>query len=196
MIRKICFGMILLLMTGLLCPAFPVAADSLWSDQSGSLYSVKPKNFEVGDLITVLIVEQASASQQQQTQSGEKGSFSAAANGTLQQYLPGFGANWGTDSKGTGSTTRGGTLRATISVQIKEVDPNGIMIIEGRQVIKVNKAEQMIVISGTVRADDVSRDNTVLSTKIANAVIEFQGKGSVNSSDEPGLLTKFLQWLF
>jgi flagellar L-ring protein precursor FlgH len=189
--------MILLFLAGLLIPVFPVAADSLWSDQSSSLYSAKPRNFEVGDLITILIVEQATASQQQETKTGEKGGFTAGpGTGTLQQFLPGFGMNWDSDTKGTGSTTRGGSLKATISVQIKEVNPNGIMTVEGRQVIKVNKAEQMIVLSGIIRADDVSRDNMVLSTKIANAVIEFQGKGTVNETDEPGLLTKFFNWLF
>lgn len=189
--------MVLLLLTGLLIPVFPVAADSLWSEQSGSLYSVKPRNFEVGDLITILIVEQATASQQQETKTGEKGAINGGpGTGALQRFLPGFGMSWDSDSKGTGSTTRGGSLKATISVQIKEVNPNGIMTIEGRQVIKVNKAEQTIVISGIIRADDVSRDNTVLSTKIANAVLEFQGKGTVNETDEPGLLTKFFNWLF
>jgi flagellar L-ring protein precursor FlgH len=152
--KKICFGMILFLIAGLLCPVFPAAADSLWADQSSSLYSVKPKNFEIGDLITILILEQATASQQQETKTGEKGSLSASGSGTLQQYIPGIGASWGSDTKGTGLTSRGGSLKATITVQVKEVDPNGILTIEGRQVIKVNKAEQMIVITGTVRADD------------------------------------------
>lgn len=188
------FGLILILVSA---AGMAVQADSLWTDQSSSLYNGKPRNFEVGDLLTVAVVEQAKATQQAQSSDNETGEVSAGpGTGLLSQLMPAMGGSWESDYKGNGQTTRGGSLTANISVQVKEVNPNGLLSIEGRQVIRVNKEEQVIIISGQVRASDVSSDNVVLSTKVANAVIEFQGKGTVSETQEPGILVKFFHWLF
>lgn len=188
------FGLMLILVNAM---GMAVQADSLWTDQSSSLYNGKPRNFEVGDLLTVAIVEQAKATQQAQSSDNETGAVSAGpGTGLLSKLMPAMGGSWESDYKGTGQTTRGGSLTANISVQVKEVNPNGLLSIEGRQVIRVNKEEQLIIISGQVRASDVSSDNVVLSTKVANAVIEFQGKGTVSETQEPGILVKFFHWLF
>jgi flagellar L-ring protein precursor FlgH len=173
-----------------------VLGDSLWSDQSSSLYSAKQRNFEIGDLITVLIVEQASASQQAETKDGKDVQISVGPNTGLFQSIPSMGAGWNTDYNGKGATTRGGTLKATISVQVKDVLPGGVLVLEGRQVIRVNKEEQVIVITGNVRSEDVLTDNTVFSTRIANAVIEFEGTGTVGDSQKPGLLWRIFHWIF
>jgi flagellar L-ring protein precursor FlgH len=170
--------------------------DSLWSDQSSSLYTSKQRNFEIGDLVTILIVEQASASQQATTKDGKDVEISLGPNTGLFQSIPSAGVNWKTDYSGKGTTTRGGTLKATISVQVKDVLPGGILVLEGRQVIRVNKEEQVIVISGNVRSEDISNDNTVFSTRIANAVIEFEGKGTVGDSQKPGILWRIFHWIF
>ena len=188
------FGLTLILINAV---GIAVQADSLWTDHSSSLYSGKPRNFEVGDLLTVAVVEQAKATQQAQSSNNETGEVGAGpGTGLLSQLMPAMGGSWESDYKGTGQTTRGGSLTANITVQVKEVSPNGLLAIEGRQVIRVNKEEQVIIISGLVRADDVSNQNIVLSTKVANAVIEFQGKGTVSETQEPGLLVKFFHWLF
>jgi flagellar L-ring protein precursor FlgH len=186
---------------GLICVVLAMAnsmvlADSLWSDQSSSLYSAKQRNFEIGDLITILIVEQASASQQAETKDGKDVRFNAGPNTGLLQSIPSLGANWNADYTGKGTTTRGGSLKATISVQVKDVLPGGILSLEGRQVIRVNKEDQIIVITGNVRSEDVLTDNTVFSTRLANAVIEFQGKGTVSDSQQPGILWKIFHWIF
>lgn len=173
-----------------------VLGDSLWSDQSSSLYSAKQRNFEIGDLITILIMEQASASQQAETKDGKDVEISVSPGTGVFQSIPALGAGWNSDYSGKGATTRGGTLKATISVQIKDVLPGGILVLEGRQVIRVNKEEQVIVITGNVRSEDILTDNTVLSTRIANAVIEFQGTGTVGDSQKPGLLWKIFHWIF
>jgi len=174
-----------------------VLGDSLWSDHSNSIYSSKKRNFEVGDLVTILIVENASASQQAETNTSKTGNATVGPGiGTMQQLFPSLGANWDSEFDGKGSNTRGGQLKATLCVQIKEVLPGGILTLEGRQVIRVNKEDQVIVISGNVRSDDIQVDNTVPSTRIANAVIEFQGRGTVSETQEPGILTKIFHWIF
>lgn len=182
---------------------FPVQAgvclaNSLWTDQSVSIYGNKPRSFQVGDLITVIIVEQAKATQEAKSSSQEKGSVNAGpGSGFLSRLLPeSFGANWGNSSEGEGSTTRGGSLQGKITVQVTGVNPNGILAIEGRQVIKVNNEDQILKITGMVRSEDVSIDNMTLSSNIANAVIEYQGNGNINDAQKPGILTRFFHWIF
>jgi flagellar L-ring protein precursor FlgH len=173
-------------------------ANSLWTDQNVSLYGNKPRSFQVGDLITVVIVEQAKATQEAKSSSEEKGSVNAGpGSGFLSRLLPeSIGANWGNSSEGEGSTTRGGSLQGKITVQVTGVNPNGILAIEGRQVIKVNNEDQILKITGMVRSEDVSIDNMTLSSNIANAVIEYQGNGNINNAQKPGLLTRFFHWIF
>ena len=174
-----------------------VMADSLWSDRGGSLYSGKPKAYKVGDLLTIVVVEQASASQQAESNNGENGLVKfGASSGSWEKLLPEFGTQWKSASKGTGTTTRGGTLSAKITVFVKEVSENGLLTVEGQQLIKVNKEEQVIKVSGVVRPDDISSDNLVYSTYVANAVIEYNGKGTVGDTQGTGILTKIFHWVF
>lgn len=173
-----------------------VLGNSLWSDQSSSLYNAKQRNFEIGDLVTILVLEQASASQQAETKDGKDVEISVGPNTGVFQSIPSMGAGWNADYTGKGTTTRGGSLKATISVQVKDVLPGGVLVLEGRQVIRVNKEEQVIVVTGNVRSEDINTDNTVFSTRIANAVIEFQGTGTVSDSQKPGLLWKIFHWIF
>lgn len=194
---------ILVIMFAGLIILFPVQAgvcraNSLWTDQNVSLYGNKPRSFQVGDLITVVIVEQAKATQEAKSSSEEKGSVNAGpGSGFLSKLLPdSFGANWGNSSEGEGSTTRGGSLQGKITVQVTGVNPNGILAIEGRQVIKVNNEDQVLKITGMVRSEDVTIDNMALSSNIANAVIEYQGNGNINDAQKPGLLTRFFHWIF
>jgi flagellar L-ring protein precursor FlgH len=175
-----------------------VKAASLWTDQNVSLYGNKPRSFDVGDLITVVIVEQAKATQEARSSSDDRGSINAGpGTGFLSRILPdNIGASWGTSSEGEGTTSRGGTLQGKITVQVTAVNPNGILVIEGRQVIKVNSEDQVLKITGMIRSEDVSLDNITFSTNIANAVIEYQGNGNINNAQKPGILTRVFHWIF
>jgi flagellar L-ring protein precursor FlgH len=175
-----------------------VKAASLWNDQNASLYGNNPRSFEVGDLITVVIVEQAKATQEAKSSSDDKGSLSAGpGTGFLSKLLPDtIGASWGNSSEGQGTTSRGGTLQGRITVQVTAVNPNGTLVIEGQQVIKVNSEDQILKITGMIRSEDVSLDNITLSSNIANAVIEYQGNGNINNAQKPGILTRVFHWIF
>lgn len=179
-------------------------ADSLWSEQSNSLYGnqgsslygPKSRIFQVGDLLTINIVEQAQASQQAASSNDKKGSVLSGPGSGLLNALPQMGASWDSSYNGDGATTRGGSLSATITVQVKEVNPNGTLMVEGRQVIKVNGEEQVLKISGLARTEDISPQNVILSSYIASAVIEYQGKGTIGETQNSGFITKFFHWLF
>jgi flagellar L-ring protein precursor FlgH len=189
-------GTVLLVIMVTLSITEAVRADSLWSDNNSSLYTKKASQFRAGDLLTVIVVEQASASQKAESSNGEKGDLSASGNGTLGSLLPSFGSEWDSNYKGKGNTTRGGSLSATLTVEIKEVMPNGILVLEGKQVIRVNTEDQILTIKGKTRSEDVSSANIVMSTSISDAVIEYQGKGTVGETQKPGILSKFFHWLF
>ena len=95
-----------------------------------------------------------------------------------------------------GSTTRGSSLTTKMTTRVVEELPNGILKIEGKQNITVNGEEQEIVVSGLIRTQDISPDNTILSTYVADAEISFKGAGVLGDKQEPGLLTRLFNWLF
>lgn len=171
--------------------------DSLWTENSSSLYKNQPRNFKVGDLITIIIVEQATASQKAASSNGKNGSLSAGpGTGVLKDVIPDFKGDWESEYEGTGSTTRGGSLTAKLTVTVSEISPEGILLVEGKQTIKVNKEDQILTVKGKVRPEDVSQANTVYSTFVADAVIEYQGKGTLGETQRPGILTRIFNWIF
>jgi len=175
----------------------PLSASSLWHEGAGSLYSALPRTWKVGDLITVIIVEQAQATQTAGTETQKKSGvgvgvdFPFDSSGQLKADVEG-----GDRLRSTGKTVRGGTLRASLTAEVKALEPSGNLRIEGRQTIVVNGETQEIVLSGIVRPEDISRDNTVLSTSVAEAEIAYQGAGSLGAKQRQGIITRFFHWLF
>lgn len=169
-----------------------------------SLYPIdKPSMFEdqkakrPGDLVTVIIVEQAQARQSANTATGKDSEVSVGPGvGVLADLIPLLRVGGGDTFKADGSTARGGSLTAKITTRVVETMSNNTMRIEGRQRIVINGEEQEIVITGTVRNQDVAPDNTILSTFVADAEIAFLGTGVVASKNNPGIITRLFNWLF
>jgi len=173
------------------------ASGSLWQASStGLVEDLKARRR--GDIITVVISEQASASKQASTGT-KRGSSMSAGMPKLLGLEKTPVKSWADlaqllsvsfDSKfdGAGSTSRQETLQATISAKVIDVIPNGNMMIEGRRNVKVNNEDQIIVLTGTVRSRDVSSDNTVSSALIADARINYSGKGVISDRQSPGWL--------
>lgn len=150
-----------------------------------------------GDLVTVIIVEQAQARQNANTATGKNSDVSMGPGmGVLADLIPLLKVGGGDSFKADGTTTRGGSLTAKITTRVVESLPNGTMRIEGKQKIVINGEEQEIVISGLVRKRDVAPDNTVLSIFVADAEIAFVGTGIVADKNNPGIITRILNWLF
>lgn len=193
--RAACLAVLLALGVGL---ALPAAANggSLWRD-GDSLFSDR-KARRVGDLVTIIIVERAQATQTASTQTGREGALQVGpiSLADLLPVIPPIGGSASDKSNSSGSTTRGGSVNARMTAKVVEVLPNGNLVIEGRQTIVINGEEQVIVVSGIVRPQDIEPDNTVLSTYIADATIVYNGTGPIGDAREPGLLTRLLNWLF
>jgi flagellar L-ring protein precursor FlgH len=99
------------------------------------------------------------------------------------------------DFKGEGSTQRAGQLSGSIAVRVKQTLPNGDLFIEGTKVVMINHEEYHLYISGVVRPSDIEGDNTVSSSLIADARVEFTGRGDINDQVERGWFTKFLDFI-
>lgn len=172
------------------------SAVSLFSQNSSSLFS-DYKAAAVGDLVTVLIIEQATATQSANTSSGNDNYLSVGpGGGVLADLIPLMSFGYGSDFDAAGSTTRGGSITAKLTTKVVEVYDNGTMKIEGSQKIVINNEEQELVINGIVRNRDIDQENTVLSSMVANAEISFAGTGIIGDKHEGGILTRFFNWLF
>ncbi|HSQ41904.1 MAG TPA: flagellar basal body L-ring protein FlgH [Fibrobacteraceae bacterium] len=182
-------NLILLIM---LCAQFAMATTySLFTDKRGH----RP-----GDIVTVLVVESASASNDASTKTESENDLDVGiskGSGALK-WVPGIGlsGSTGADFTGKGATSRNGELKATVTAKIMQVLDNGNLMIEGSKMVTVNNEEEVLEVSGIIRADDINPDNTIYSSKLADAVIRYSGNGVNSSAQEPGVLTRFLNWLF
>jgi len=94
--------------------------------------------------------------------------------------------------EGEGSTSRATTLETTLTARVIDVLPNGYLVVEGMREIRVNNENQSVYLSGVVRPDDITSNNVVLSSSIAQMSVRLQGKGIVSQPIKPGWLYKIL----
>ncbi|WP_225071639.1 flagellar basal body L-ring protein FlgH [Desulfuromonas sp. CSMB_57] len=187
----------------------PATAGSLWTENRGSLFR-DTKARQIGDLVTVAIYEQASASKQAATSSARNSSNAAGITNFfgLESNLSNLGGaidptklvntSYSNSFDGSGSTSRKEDLVATLTAQIVEELPNGTFRIEGGKTVTVNNEDQIIVLSGIVRPTDISAQNIVNSRHILDADISYRGKGVISDKQHPGWMTRILDhvWPF
>jgi flagellar L-ring protein precursor FlgH len=183
-------------------PAPAAQGGSLFSASAPDLFlyrDVRARN--VGDILTIQVIENATATNSATTATQKKGdvSLSAPALAGLEtvktplNFSNVLQAAGGLNFNGTGSTTRAGQLQAAISARVVQVLPNGDLRIEGTKVVTINGERQTLTIGGMVRSHDVSPSNVILSTAIANMDVKFDGKGVVADSNKPGWFYKLYQ---
>lgn len=140
-----------------------------------------------GDVLTVVITESAAASATARTRTDKRDRLSATLR-LPDDPRDNVDLSLGTDFTGGGQIQRTGKLLAKLAVVVEGVDRNGNLWISGEQDILVNNERQRIMLSGLVRSADISPDNTVVSSRIANARIDFKGDGQLARQQSPGLL--------
>jgi len=153
-----------------------------------------------GDIVTVLVVEQASASKTASTTTSRTSDRNGKFSGMLgMEYNPlsqGVGLNSNSKYEGSGSTSRTEKLKAEVSALVTEVTPNGNLMIEGKREIQVNGEKQIISVKGIVRPQDINPNNTVMSIYLVNPEIIYEGDGLISRQQKPGLLSRLLDWLW
>lgn len=176
----------------------PYKVGSLWSGKDGRAVSANVRTFELNDVLTVEIVEIASAQQAAETAAGRSGDLSAGAGyganlpaGSLaQQYA--LAAQSGYKWKGTGRTSRKDDIRFKVAATVTRILDNGNLFVEGHRVVMVNNEESHFYVSGVARPQDIETDNSILSTRLADAQIEATGVGQVAKTQQQGWLGKLL----
>lgn len=151
-----------------------------------------------GDIVTVRVQEEADARRQAATDLDRNSNTSLNANALFQLLeMAGVPSNLlDVKSKsgfsGKGQTSRTESLEATIPATVREVLPNGNLFIEGHRVILVNQEEHHFYISGVVRPADIEGDNSVVSSLMADAEVEFTGRGVISEKQGPGWMQRGL----
>ncbi|MBF0272177.1 MAG: flagellar basal body L-ring protein FlgH [Magnetococcales bacterium] len=182
---------------------------SIWQTTDRNTLFLDNKARNIGDLIAVIISESSSAVSDANTKLEHTGSKTVGLTGTsgsagsnnigklLNSTLGtgGVAATLGgtNDStlSGKGKTDRKSELKAKISCVVTQVLPNGNLRIEGRRDITVNHENQFIILSGVVRPEDISADNSVTSDQIADARIDYSGDGDIDDQQRPGWFDRF-----
>ncbi|GEM_PF-455746 len=192
---------------------------SAWMARSDSLFPIKEANkairgsksstmsslftdaraHNVDDILFVTIAESTTAQSSANTKFSQDENV-GILNGTglFNRLFNGLSLSAGQSrgGNGAGQTTRTGTLITALSVTVKEVLANGTLRIEGSRNVAINNETQRVVFSGLVRPEDITRENTIPSTLVADAAIRYDGKGLIGNTQKPGLLTRIFRYLF
>ena len=159
-----------------------------------------PKAASVGDLVTIQVVEQASALSSGTTSSSRSSSSNNSVTSLLGALNPtGTLANLARSSgerslDGQGTTSRQTSVTATITAVVTHVMPNGNLVIEGVKEIAINSERQLVFIRGVARPVDLAQDNSIRSDRIAMMDLRVNGKGVVNDAiKRPNLLFRIIK---
>jgi flagellar L-ring protein precursor FlgH len=169
--------------------------NSLWRNGSRAFFKDQ-RATHVGDLLTVTVnitdkANIANETQRSRTNSEDSGITDFIGAKTLgaqaQKVLPGriLTADSSASSDGKGSVNRTEALQTNVAAVVTQVLPNGNLVVEGKQEIRVNYEIRELVVAGIVRPEDIQSDNTIDSTKIAQARIAYGGRGQITDVQQP-----------
>jgi len=159
----------------------------------------------VGDVVTIRIVESVQAKQGADTETERDTDISAGIEFLfgLQNYAPDqlelqnlVGASSSSRFSGGGQNSRTNSLNTTITATVREVLPNGNLLIEASRHVRVNEEEERLTLRGVIRHYDIGPRNVVLSTAVADVEIEYGGKGVLGANLKPGFLFRLVRFIF
>ena len=180
-------------------PEPTVANGAIFQSTSGySALTNGTRASQKGDIITILLVEKTSASKSNSASKDRDGGFSISppATGLFSLFSPSDVASSGTQNfSGSGSADQSNSLQGQISVTVAESYPNGTMLVRGQKLTSLNRGDEHTQFSGLIRAIDVSPDNTIPSTRVADARIIYGGTGEIASASRQGWLQKFFSFI-
>ena len=212
-ITKLCYPLLVLLLANCSTqledrasvdfePNIPVGSKKVNKDKYGSIYSNSQKGLfatdrrasKVGDILTVSLSENFSASKSQSAKSAKKGALkfdfpnvmTAGADDGL------FDSSSDQSFDGSGSAGQNNSLKGQLSVTVTKVFDNGNMEILGQKKLTLNNGDEYIRLLGVIRPEDIDSRNTVLSSRIANAKIAYTGAGDIADSSKKGWFAKLI----
>jgi flagellar L-ring protein FlgH len=184
----------------LMAQPFTARSQSLWAqDSSKAMYSDK-RAVGVGDLITIVVQENTTASKNNQTATSKKTSldaaiasflYSPAASGFLTKngQMPAIKYASDHEFAGGGTINNSEQIVAQVTVRVIDVLPNHNMVIEGTRETAFSGEKQNVTLRGIVRPEDIMANNTIYSYNVADAKIQMVSKGSITDSQRRGWFT-------
>lgn len=148
---------------------------------------------KVGDIVTLLIYEDAKAGSSANLK--DQSEFDVSAGASRDQLSWRYGLGIASANSGDATTQRNGFIKAHITVLVEAVDEYGLFKVSGIQKLKINDEEQVITVSGRLRKDDISATNTAISSRLLDAKISFTGEGTVSEGHDSGVINRLLRWL-
>lgn len=148
----------------------------------------------VGDLVTVVLIENLTSAKTAVARTQKQGQFSVAppTAGPLSFLNPNaLNASGGSSFNGQGNALQTSTLAGDVAVTIAEVRGNGTALVRGEKRMMLSQGQEWVQFSGIVRLGDIDQENRILSTQIADARVEYAGNGSVGRASREGWLSKF-----
>lgn len=193
-------------------PVYPLASDRA-RPVTGGIYSNRPsdswfgrgRNYQIGDLITVLLNESTQAARTQNTDVSRESKNTATPPGLntqvgkLNPVLNGINLNESkVDSKGSGTADQKASLSGSVTVTVIEILANGNLVVRGEKKLGLAEGTEVIQVSGVIRPQDVGPNGTVQSLRLANAQIAYRGTGDLANATKVGWGTSMLHkfWPF
>lgn len=151
--------------------------------------------YQVGDLLTVLLQEQTSAKKNASTNTSKDSSLSMGVPTLFGASAPyaelEANANANRVFEGQGDANQSNSLQGELAVVVTQVLPNGNMVVKGEKLLTLNQGTEFVRLSGIIRPNDITPENTIVSGKVANASITYSGGGAIHDSNQMGWLQRF-----
>ena len=193
-------------------PVYPLAKDQtapatggIYGNRQSDAWFGRGRNYQVGDLITVLLNESTQADRSQKTDISRDASNTALPSGTnlllgnINPILDGLNVNAAkTISSGKGTAAQGASLTGSVTVTVTEILANGNLVVRGEKKLGLSEGTEVIQVAGVIRPQDIGPNGTVQSLRLANAQIAYRGTGDLASASKPGWGTNALMkfWPF
>ena len=192
-------------------PVYPLASDrpkiatgGIYSNRQSDAWFGRGRNYQVGDIITVLLNESTQAARTQNTDVSReaKNSLPSGAStqvGKMSPFLEGVNLNDNkTSSTGKGKADQQASLSGSVAVTVVEILANGNLVIRGEKKLGLSEGTEVIQVSGVIRPEDIGPNSTVQSRRLANAQIAYRGSGDLANATRAGWGTTFMHkfWPF
>lgn len=168
----------------------------------------QPRTIRKHDLVTIIIREESQARSDAKADLKREAEFDARleefikftnglqlTGGGITDPVPSIKASGEREFKGEGNVDRRDSFTARIQAEVVDVKPNGTLVVQARKRIKTDEDEQTFILSGVCRAEDVTADNSVLSTQLFDLELQKATRGPVRDSTKRGNIHRFLDWL-
>jgi len=207
-------------------PQAPASDGAIWRGEtaSGSFLFFDRKARGIGDLVTVVVTENARAVGRANTSLGKESSFGARLASDIgftdllqdgaERLFELLGTTLTTERtpsgeevsviesqqtsgfEGDGETVRSGTFTGIVTCRVVDVLPGGIFHVYGRRKLVVNHELQLITVEGLVRREDISIHNTIPSSAMADAQLTYDGIGVIDDKQRPSLIARLMDWVY